>query len=226
MNALRGIPTPLRVIALLGALSGLLPASVAAQFQTITTERMRLVFTSPLQSYLVPQVALSFENALVFQQRLFDYTPPDRINVLMHDLWHFGNAGARPVPENHVTIGIAPYGHDYESAPAPERMVSSMNHELAHIFTTDKATRRDRFYRGIFFGKVTPSAESPLSMYYSYLTTPRWYAPRWYLEGIATYLETWMNAGLGRAIGPYDEMVFRTLVRDSATIYDVVGLES
>jgi hypothetical protein len=35
-----------------------------------------------------------------------------------------------------------------------------------------------------------------------------------------------MNGGLGRVIGPYDEMVFRTLVRDSATIYDVVGLES
>jgi WD40 repeat protein len=31
---------------------------------------------------------------------------------------------------------------------------------------------------------------------------------------------------LGRVIGPYDEMVFRTLVRDSGTIYDVVGLES
>src|SRR5262245_34047453 len=35
-----------------------------------------------------------------------------------------------------------------------------------------------------------------------------------------------MTGGVGRAIGPYDEMVFRTLVRDSARIYDVVGLES
>jgi hypothetical protein len=39
-------------------------------------------------------------------------------------------------------------------------------------------------------------------------------------------METWMNGGLGRAIGPYDEMVFRTLVRDSVRMYDVVGLES
>src|SRR5205085_363662 len=68
--------------------------------------------------------------------------------------------------------------------------------------------------------------EAPLSVAYSYLTVPRWYAPRWYLEGIATYLETWMNGGLGRALGPYDEMVFRTLVRDSIRMYDVVGLES
>lgn len=214
------------VVPLLACLSTLLPSGVAAQFQTLETSTMRLVYTSPLQSYLVPQVTTSFENALRFHRSLFGYSPSGRINVLMHDLWHYGNAGARPVPENHVTIGIAPYGHDYESAPAPERMASSMNHELAHIVTTDKATASDRLFRSLFFGKVTPNAEVPLSMLYSYLTTPRWYSPRWYLEGIATYLETWMNGGLGRAIGPYDEMVFRTLVRDSLDIYDVVGLES
>jgi hypothetical protein len=210
----------------LACLVVLLPSAVAAQFQTVETSTMRMIYTSPLQSYLVPLVNASFENALRFHRDLFGYTPSGPINILMHDLWHYGNAGARPVPENHVTIGIAPYGHDYESAPAPERMASSMNHELAHIVTTDKATAADRFYRSMFFGKVTPNSEVPLSMLYSYLTTPRWYAPRWYLEGIATFLETWMAGGLGRAIGPYDEMVFRTLVRDSLRIYDVTGLES
>ena len=202
------------------------PAALAAQFQMLETRNMRLVFTSPLQSYLVPQVARTFENSLQFHRRLFDYTPSGPINVLMHDLWHYGNAGASPLPENHITIGIEPYAHEYESAPAPERMVSSLNHEMAHIVTVDKANAYDRFFRSLFFGKVTPNAEVPPSMLYSYLTTPRWYAPRWYLEGIAVYLETWMNGGLGRAIGPYDEMVFRTLVRDSARIFDFVGLES
>jgi hypothetical protein len=221
-----GHTSTLKAAAAIAILGIALPARSGAQFQAIETSTMRLVFTSPLQTYLIPQVTASFENALEFHKRLFDYSPGGPINVLMHDLWHYGNAGARPVPENHVTIGIAPYGHDYESAPAPERMASSMNHELAHIVTTDKATAADRFFRRAFFGKVTPNAESPLSMIYSYLTTPRWYSPRWYLEGIATYLETWMNGGMGRAIGPYDEMVFRTLVRDSIRIYDVVGLES
>jgi hypothetical protein len=202
------------------------PSDLAAQFQTLETRDMRLVYTSPMQAYLVPQVARSFENALQFHSRLFDYTPDGKINVLVHDLWHHGNAGARPVPENHITVGIAPYAHDYESAPGAERMASSFNHEMAHIVTMDKATSSDRFFRSVFFGKVTPNAEVPLSMLYGYLTTPRWFSPRWYLEGIAVYLETWMNGGLGRVIGPYDEMVFRTLVRDSGRIYDVVGLES
>ncbi|HZH41377.1 MAG TPA: hypothetical protein VFD85_10215 [Gemmatimonadales bacterium] len=202
------------------------PAGLSAQFETVRTADMHLVYTSPLQSYLVPQVTRSFENSLRFHRLLFNYTPAGPINVLMHDLWHYGNAGASPIPANHITVGIEPYGHDYESAPAPERMTSSLNHEMAHIVTVDKPAGSDRFFRSLFFGKVTPNAEVPVSMLYGYLTTPRWYAPRWYLEGIAVYLETWMNGGIGRAIGPYDEMVFRTLVRDSARIFDFVGLES
>ena len=39
-------------------------------------------------------------------------------------------------------------------------------------------------------------------------------------------METWMAGGLGRAMGGWDEMVFRAMVRDDAYIYDVVGLES
>jgi len=214
------------VLALLACVCTLYSSDLAGQLQIRETGNMRLVYTSPLQSHLVPQVGKSFENSLRFHRDLFEYTPPGKINVLMHDLWHYGNAGARPVPENHITVGIAPYAHVYESAPAPERMTSSFNHEMAHIVTVDKATSSDRFFRSVFFGKVTPNAEQPLSMLYAYLTTPRWYSPRWYLEGIAVYLETWMNGGLGRVIGAYDEMVFRTLVRDSGTIFDVVGLES
>src|SRR5437879_11589158 len=90
------------------------PSGLAAQFQTLETSDMRLVYTSPLQSYLVPQVARSFENSLRFHCRLFDYAPSGQINVLMHDLWHYGNAGASPLPENHITIGIEPYDHRSE----------------------------------------------------------------------------------------------------------------
>ena len=220
MHRLRFVP------AFLACVQGCAPSDLAAQFRTLETRDMRLVYTSPLQSYLVPQVARSFETSLQFHRGLFDYTPSGRINVLVHDLWHYGNAGASPLPENHITIGIEPYAHEYESAPAQERIAASLYHEMAHIVTVDKATASDRFFRSIFFGKVTPNPEVPPSMLYGYLTTPRWYSPRWYLEGIAVYLETWMNGGVGRAIGPYDEMVFRTLVRDSARIFDFVGLES
>jgi hypothetical protein len=56
--------------------------------------------------------------------------------------------------------------------------------------------------------------------------TPRVNAPRWYLEGSAVFMETWMAGGLGRGQGAYDEMVFRAKVRDGDRFYSPVGLES
>jgi len=50
--------------------------------------------------------------------------------------------------------------------------------------------------------------------------------PRWYTEGSAVFLETWMSGGLGRAQGAFDEMVFRTMVRDDADFYSALGLVS
>ena len=70
------------------------------------------------------------------------------------------------------------------------------------------------------------SAQNPESLLYSYLTVPRFTAPRWCLEGSAVFMETWMGGGLGRAQGGYDEMVFRAMVRDDAHFYDPLGLVS
>jgi hypothetical protein len=125
-----------------------------------------------------------------------------------------------------MAINIAPFNYVYETRPANERVNWLMNHELVHVVASDKASGTDRLFRGLFFGKVSASAQDPVTMLYSYLTTPRWYSPRWYHEGIAVFLETWMAGGLGRALGAYDEMVFRTMIRDGTYIYRAVGLES
>ena len=101
-----------------------------------------------------------------------------------------------------------------------------MNHELVHVVALDKAAGRDLFSARSSAARSRRSNEHPLSMFYSYLTSPRWYAPRWYHEGIAVFLETWMAGGIGRASGGYDEMVFRTMVLRGRYFYDLVGLES
>ena len=74
--------------------------------------------------------------------------------------------------------------------------------------------------------RCSPQSQHPESLLYSYLTVPRFTAPRWYLEGGAVFMETWMGGGLGRAQGGYDEMVFRAMVRDDAHFYDPLGLVS
>ena len=201
-------------------------ASSSAQFYSIETPDIRLIYYGLASSYLVKYVGNCSENALLYHEKLFGYTPSEKVTVIMHDLYDYGNAGATSIPRNTVMIAIAPDNFVYETASSNERINTTMNHEFTHIATLDEAAGSDIFFRSLFLGKVVEASENPLTMLYSYLTTPRRASPRWYREGIAVQLETWMAGGLGRALGAYDEMVFRTLVKENARIYDPVGLES
>ena len=127
---------------------------------------------------------------------------------------------------NWITLGIEPFEYVYDTCPTNERMNWVLNHELVHVVASDQASGSDKFFRKIFFGKVAPTDEDPVSIFYSYLTNPRRYAPRWYHEGSAVFMETWMAGGIGRSLTGYDEMTFRAMVRDSEFFYRIVGLES
>jgi hypothetical protein len=117
-------------------------------------------------------------------------------------------------------------GFSFETLAANERMNTIMNHELVHVATMDQAARSDRMFRRLFGGKVMPIKEQPESILYFYLTAPRVAAPRWFHEGIAVFVDTWMAGGLGRVQSGYDEMVFRAMVRDNAPFYNPLGLVS
>ena len=205
----------------------LIAAPIAAQeLHSRRTADLDLVYYDKAHEYLSYHLARSFENSLAFHERLFDYKPSQPVVILMQDFGDFGHGGTSTVPWNYISIGIEPFDQVYDVMPSNERMNWLMHHELVHVVATDKAADSDLRYRKLFHGKVAPVKEQPLSMIYSYLTSPRWYSPRWYHEGIAVFLETWMAGGVGRVLGGYDEMAFRTMVLDNAYFYDVVGLES
>jgi hypothetical protein len=199
---------------------------VQGQFYALETKQQTLLYFGEIHSMLVPHTARCVENALNFHRKLFDYTPSEKITVLLHDFNDYGNAGADAVPKNNIITGIAPSRYVYDTSPSNERINATMNHEMVHVLAMDKASDSDIFYRSLFFGKVPATNDNALSILYAYLTTPRRYSPRWYHEGIAVFMETWMAGGLGRAQSAYDEMVFRTMVLDSSHFYDLVGLES
>lgn len=146
--------------------------------------------------------------------------------MLLHDLYDYGNAGAGTAPRNFVAMAIAPLSYAFETAPGSERMYATMNHELVHIVTLDQAAGSDALFRKTFQGKILETEDNPLTILYGYLSTPRRSSPRWYREGIAVFLETWMTGGQGRALGGYDEMVFRAMVADERPFYDHVGIEA
>jgi hypothetical protein len=202
------------------------PSPAFAQLSSIEAASFRIVYFDGTESYLVPHVARAFVNALDFQRQLFGFDPPDPVTVLLVDLSDSGNAAAGAVPRDVISVQIAPLNFAFETIAANERMTTLMNHELVHVMTMDQAAGRDRFFRRFFAGKVLPIADHPESLLYWYLTAPRVAAPRWYHEGIAVFLDTWMAGGLGRAQSGYDEMVFRTMVRDEVPFYDPLGLVS
>ena len=199
---------------------------VAADFYTLRTGSMRLVYYSRDHAFIVPHLARSFQNSLSFHHRLFQYNPSEEVLVFLQDYDDYGYAGATSLPHNYMILGIEPYEYTYETAPTNERINWVISHELMHIVASDQAAPADRMFRTLFQGKVFPTDEDPESMLYTYWTSPRKYSPRWYHEGIAVFMETWMSGGIGRAQNGWDEMVFRTMVRDGAYFYDFVGLES
>lgn len=190
------------------------------------TDDVLVIHADPTLNALVPHTLATFHQALQWQRRIFGWTPADRTTLWLRDFADAGNAGATPIPLNYLRFEVSPLSSPFETAPSAERVYSTMNHELVHLATTDAANARDRGWRRVFFGKVAPVPEHPESLLYSLLTTPRWTVPRWYLEGSAVFLETWMGGGLGRAQGGYDEMVFRAMVRDGAPFHDPLALES
>jgi hypothetical protein len=193
----------------------------------LTTNDLSLLYFDPAQTYLTPYVARAFEHSLSFQEKLFGWKPWDRrVTVLLKDFSDYGNAAARSSPNNAILLDVAPLSQTFETFSAGERFFTLLNHEPVHVANMDVWNSTDARWRRLFHGKPAPVEEHPESILYNFLATPRVNAPRWYLEGAAVFMETWMAGGYGRAQGGYDEMVFRAMVRDDAKFYSPVGLEA
>ena len=192
----------------------------------VATPNVQLFYRRPELDYLMPYTLGAYQKSFDAQQRFFGWVPNERPGVVLYDFADWGNASATALPRNTLRVQIEPGSNAFETNPSSERMASTMNHELVHIATMDVANAQDRFWRHLFLGKISAQKKNPESLLYSYLTAPRFTVPRWFLEGSAVYYETWMDGGLGRAQGGYDEMVFRAMVRDDAHFYDPLGLAS
>jgi len=190
----------------------------------IETANLRVIYSAPYLAHLAPYATRCLESSLAGQKDRFGYAPDGKVTVWLLDRSDYGRASATVIPWNRLIFDIAPKNLAFETFSAGERICTWANHELVHIATMDNPAREDLRFRRLFGGKVIPVADHPETMFYSYLTNPRFAAPAWYLEGAAVFMETWMAGGLGRAQGAYDEMVFRSMVRDGSHFYDPLGL--
>jgi len=209
----------------------LMPSLAAAEeggtrgLSYVETPDVTLLWFDPL-GYLAPHAIRTFTNALNWQRRTLGWEPTQRTMVMLKDWSDYGNALALTTPVNFLAFDVAPLSHAFETYPASERLYTLMNHELLHVAQGDLENSDDRRWRRLFGGKVAPDTAHPETLLYGFLTVPGFTIPRWFSEGSAVFVETWMSGGLGRAQGGYDEMVFRAMVRDGAHFYDPLGLES
>jgi hypothetical protein len=202
------------------------PDASGIDLSEIDTRELELLYFDPAQTYLTPYIGRAFTNSLQFHKKMFNWTPWERITVLLKDFGDYGNAAARATPNDAVLLDVAPLSQTMETFSPGERFFTLNNHELQHVATMDVWNSRDAAWRHFLHGKPMPIVEHPESILWNYLSVPRTNVPRWYLEGSAVFFETWMAGGLGRAQGAYDEMVWRAKVRDHDRFYSPLGLES
>ena len=193
---------------------------------TLETRNLSLLYIDPIQTYLTPYLGRAFENSLAFHERNLRWKPWERVTILLKDFSDYGNAAALGSPSDMVLLDVAPLSLSMETFSPGERFFTLMNHELTHVGTIDAWNAHDAFWRGFLGGKPVPLQKHPESILYNFLTVPRNLTPRWYMEGSAVFMETWMAGGLGRAQGGYDEMVFRAKVHDHIRLFSPLGLES
>ena len=193
---------------------------------TLETKDLTLLYIDPIQTYLTPYIARAFQNSLAFHEKNLNWKPWEKVTILLKDFSDYGNAAALGSPSDMVLLDVAPLSLSMETFSPGERFFTLMNHELTHVGTIDVWNKRDAGWRRFLGGKPVPLQKHPESILFNYLTNPRNLTPRWYMEGSAVFMETWMAGGLGRAQGGYDEMVWRAKVHDDMRIFSPLGLES
>jgi sugar lactone lactonase YvrE len=201
-----------------------LPVIGHAERKYLETRDIRVIYSDPFLKHIAPYTATCLESALARHKQTFGYVNDEPITVWLLDRADYGRASATVVPWDRLLFDVAPKNLAFETFSSGERLCTWANHELTHVVNMDQAAPEDLKYRRLFGGKVVRDSDHPESMVYSFLTNPRNAAPPWYLEGAAVFMETWMGGGLGRAQGAYDEMVFRSMVRDGSHFYDPLGL--
>jgi hypothetical protein len=193
---------------------------------TLETKDLTLLYIDPIQTYLTPYIARAFQNSLAFHEKNLNWKPWEPVTILLKDFSDYGNAAALGSPSDMVLLDVAPLSLSMETFSPGERFFTLMNHEMTHVGTIDAWNSQDAGWRHFLGGKPAPIQKHPESILYNFLTSPRNLTPRWYMEGSAVFMETWMAGGLGRAQGGYDEMVWRAKIHDHSHIFSPLGLES
>ena len=188
------------------------------------SDHFRIIYRES-HAHLVNHILACAENSLKRLSSIFGYTPTEKIVINTYDVSDYGFGATTTVPQNYIRLEIESFEPGYEAIPYNERIQWLLSHELVHILVNDQASDLEAAMRTVF-RKVPPEKSQPFTTIYSILTNYSRYTPRWYQEGMAVFMETWLSGGYGRTLGNFDEMYFRTLTNEGKEFPTVGDIET
>ena len=163
-------------------------------WRTLQTQNFEIHFHNG-EEQLIPKVVEVAESAHRRVSQFFNWTPEQKTHLILTDRMDFSNAFALPVPRNTMVIIVTPPDDVESIGDYHDWLELVITHEYAHIIHIDKASGIAKGARNIF-GRISiffPNALQPL----------------WVVEGIASYLESQLETGIGRG----NNTTYRSLMR-------------
>lgn len=132
---------------------------------------------------------------------MFDWVPEDKTDIILTDEYDIPNGLASPFPSNRTSIFVSAPDSVESLEDNSDWLETVIKHEYVHILHLDKATGAAAYMRKIF-GRI----EYLLPFFTAF---PNTYQPAWIIEGLATYIETDKERGIGRGQSTYFDMFMR-----------------
>ena len=175
------------------------PAAVAwgqegEEWQTFTTQHFEINFLSEHEVH-AERAATIAENAWVMLTEDLNWTPQDRIQIVLTDDFDFSNGWASPIPFNQMRLFLSPPDGNSSLEYYDDWFNLLITHELTHIVHMDMVGGIPGAIRKVF-------GRNPL-------TFPHAHTPGFFLEGLAVYKETDYDLGIGRGQSSAYAMMMR-----------------
>ncbi len=118
---------------------------------------------------------------------LLHWRPKAKTHIVLTDQYDFSNGWTIPVPNNHITLIVQPPRETFGLEDYDHWLELVFIHEYTHVLHLDMADGIPEKARNLF-------GRFPLFF-------PHIFQPSWFLEGLATHIETDNQKGIGRGQG-------------------------
>ncbi len=168
-------------------------ADPSLNWKTHVGEHFLIHYPPSLKSY-VSKVDYLAEQSHQNLSEFFNWRPVNKTHVILLDEFDQANGFASPIPNNAMTLFMQPPTQG-ELLVFDDWLKMLIHHEYTHILHTDKALDFPLMLRSI------------LGRYL--LLFPNALHPNWFQEGLATYMESDDDKGIGRGQSDAFKMIMR-----------------